>query len=126
MLDGQGGRDTEGSDIYRKDLNPSTSLSLADVSARESETLMPDKGNRQETCEFPTAAGIDDDALLGAQKRNKELTESQRSHGSRTSSKAAASFVAKTKFGVADVDEADDDIQEMVEGATPNTARRVI
>ena len=81
------------------------------------------------TCEFPggiVETNIDDAALLGAHKRAKGATDSVASLGSRQSSKGAASFVNKTKFGVADIDEADDDIQEMVEGATPNTQRRVV
>lgn len=64
----------------------------------------------------PTA----DAALLGKKQPH---TDSMASHAS---SRQASTFVQQTKFGVADPDEADEVLQELVQDKTPNTQRRVV
>ena len=77
--------------------------------------LNPSAGSDQgrNSVEFPQKDSHDDALILGIgmEQRESNLRESQR----QTHTKAI-SFVNGSKFGVVDVDEADEDIQEALEG----------
>ena len=52
--------------------------------------------------------------------------ESKVKNSERTSSTGAVSFVDKTKYGVADPDEVDDNLAGLIADKTPTTQRRIM